>query len=185
MKSLNKHIYLFALVLSLASVMSSCSFLEENQERPEPAVHPDLSFYDATYTIGRPDGNPFTIKAKDLQIYKKEDRATGNIITFEQRDDEGVVQVSGTCDSISIDTDDEDAVLSGNVSLNIETEGLNIVSDEVTWDSDTSILDTGDQDVVVTWSNGNTIAGKGFTANLETRDFELASIEEGIINEED
>lgn len=177
----NKHLLLLSLLMILT--LFSCSFVENEQDRKDPKVHPDLSLYNTTYKVGRPDGNPFIIEADLIELYDKDNKAIGTGISFTRYNDEGELDLTGTCDSIDINTKYEDATLTGNVKLNIEKEGLLVQSMKVSWDNATSILDTGDGDVTVVWDNGNTIEGIGFTANLRTRVFELGKIKNGVINE--
>lgn len=183
MKSIIKNLHLLLLSLLLLLTLFSCSFTEADKTREDPAVHPDLSLYNTTYKIGRSDGNPFIIEADLIEIYEKDNRALGTGIAFTRYNDEGSIDLQGTCDSIDINTRNEDAFLKGNVTLNIEKEGLLVKSSQISWKDATSILDTGDGDVTVTWENENTIDGTGFTANLRTRVFELGKINNGIIYE--
>lgn len=183
MKSIKKKIHLLLLSILISSTIISCSFVTDDENRIDPAIHPDLSLYNTNYRIGRSDGNPFIIEADLIDIYEKNNNAIGEGISFTRYSDDGSIDISGTCDSIDINTKDENAILNGNVLLNIETNGLFIKSSQVSWTSDTSILDTGSGNVTVEWDNGNTINGTGFTANLNTRVFELGKINNGIINE--
>jgi LPS export ABC transporter protein LptC len=183
MKSLVKNKKLLLLTLLILLTLFSCSFTEDEKDKKDPAVHPDLSLYNTTYKIGRSEGNPFIIEADEIDLYKKDHKALGKGISFTRYNDDGELDLIGTCDSIDIDTKDEDATLTGNVNLNIKKEGLLVQSLQIQWDSATSILDTGDGEVTVFWDDGNTIEGKGFTANLRTRVFELGKITNGIINE--
>jgi LPS export ABC transporter protein LptC len=183
MKSIIKNKHLLLLTLLILLTLFSCSFAEDASDKKDPAVHPDLSLYNTTYKIGRSDGNPFIIEADRIDIYKKDNKALGNGISFTKYDDQGELDLQGTCNSIDIDTKNEDAKLTGNVSLNIEKEGLLVQSLLIKWDSETSTLDTGDGEVTVIWEDENKIIGKGFTANLRTRVFEFGKIKNGIINE--
>jgi len=179
---MNKRLYAL-LAISLTIILSSCSFISEQKEKDIPIVHPDLSLYDTTYKVGRSDGNPFIIKASLLEIYKDDNKAFGTDVTFIRYDENSNIELEGRADSVEINTKKDDAILSGNVIVDIKNEGLQINCDSINWDNSNSILDSNDGVVNVIWDQSNSIEGYGFSGNLNTRIFELSTIKDGKINE--
>lgn len=176
---------LFAIIaISWIIILSSCSFVDEKNTDTNPVIYPDLSLYDTTYKVGRDDGNPFIIKAKLIEIYNNDDKAIASNVSFFRYDINNEIELQGIADKVEINTITEDTTLSGNVEINLIKDGLKINSDSVNWDNAKSIMDTDEGLVSVVWNNTNIILGYGFSGNLNTRDFELSKIKEGLINED-
>lgn len=174
-------ISLSALLLLIS--LCSCSFAKpEGAAAGKPADYPDSSLKNATYILGRPDQQPLYIKSQLIEIYQEAKQAHLEQLEFEQLDTDGNILLRGTADRAVIDMDSQDADISGNVFVEKVDDGMLIRCDALTWTDSSQVIETKDGGLVtVTYGDGNSLTGRGFTGYLGEALYEFSTIEEGYI----
>ncbi|MDY4611999.1 MAG: LPS export ABC transporter periplasmic protein LptC [Sphaerochaetaceae bacterium] len=181
----NRYYRLMCLGPALALVLSlcACSFAQpEGAVAGRPADYPDSSLRNATYVLGQPGQQPLRIKSQSIEIYQKAKVAYLEKISFEQENPDGTVSIRGTADRAQINMDSQDADISGNVFVEKVDDGMTIRCEALSWKDSLQLLETKDDGMVtVSYGNGNSMAGRGFTGRLDEALYEFSTIEKGYI----
>ncbi|MFA6839948.1 MAG: LPS export ABC transporter periplasmic protein LptC [Sphaerochaetaceae bacterium] len=178
-----RHFVLSSLAVALVFVLGSCSFAQpEGAAAGRPADYPDTSMKNATYVLGQPERRPLKISGETIDIYQKAKVAYLHNITFEQQNDDGSMVLRGSADDAKIDMDTHDVEISGHVLLDKVDEGMTIRCESLVWiDSLQRIETVGDDLVTVSYGDGNSLTGRGFTGQLDEALYEFAEIEKGYV----
>ncbi len=169
----------FLLLMSLCA----CSFAKpEGAAAGRPAEYPDSALRNATYILGQPGQQPLRIKSQLIEIYQEAKTAYLERISFEQEDDDGNLIIRGTADLAKINMDTQDADISGNVFVEKVDDGMTIHCEALNWTDALQLIETRDDGLVtVSYGDGNSLTGRGFTGYLNEALYEFDTIEEGYI----
>lgn len=159
-------------------LLTSCSFINENEEQNDIIEHPDLILKDVSYTIKRDVNSSIKLASDQVEIYNKTNLTKAQNVDFIIEDDNGESQITGKCDELEINTDNFDVKLKGNVIFKILNPVLEIYCDTLDWNNENSILNTQDEQIKVI-SDNSTIIGSGLSLNIDTRYFEFKEITKG------
>lgn len=172
----------FIVLTIIIILLTSCSFINENEEQNDILEHPDLILEDVRYTIKRDVNSSIRLASDQVEIYNKTNLTKAQNVEFIIEDNNGKTQVTGNCDEIEIDTENYDVKLKGNVIFKILDPVLEIYCDTLEWNNENSILNTSDEKVTVI-SDNSTIIGSGLSLNIDTRYFEFKKITKGELYE--
>lgn len=173
--------YIFIIVTIF--LISSCSFIDKNNDKTDPIEHPSLILENSNYKVNlSPDLN-IEFTSSLINIYNKTDSTIIDNATFTLKDGENNLVAEGNCDKITINTRTNNLELIGKVNINIKDPQIDIKCDKINWNNKEHSLNT-DESVVVT-SDYGAFTGKGFSANLDTRYFEFKEIEKGTLYEKE
>ena len=154
-------------------------------EKGKPADHPDLLLKNTDYLMGIAGSEPVLIHATSIEIYQQADKAYITDLTFSQQGADNNLAFSGSAGTAIIDTDTNDAALSGGVVIQNHQDGMEITAESLNWRYDPQIIEgEADQTVSITYGDGNKIRGKGFFVDFKHALYEFLSIEEGILRYE-
>ncbi|MDC7237502.1 MAG: LPS export ABC transporter periplasmic protein LptC [Sphaerochaetaceae bacterium] len=171
------------IVLSIFIILlSSCSFLDEDEESKAAIEHPDIILEDVDYIISRDINGTINLVSNKIEIYNKRNLTIAENASFSVIDKEGKIQVEGSCDNIEIDNETYNTILSGNVKFSIIDPILNITCDNLSWDNDNRVISTTDKTVTVD-SDIGLLIGSGLSLNLDTRYFEFKELIKGELYE--
>jgi LPS export ABC transporter protein LptC len=171
------------IVLSIFIILlSSCSFLDEDEESKAAIEHPDIILEDVNYIINRDIDGTINLVSSKIEIYNKRNLTIAENATFTVINTNGEIQVKGSCDNIEINNDTFNTVLKGNVNFSIIDPILNIVCDNLNWDNEKRIISTTDNQVTVD-SDVGLLVGSGLSLNLDTRYFEFKELTKGELYE--
>ena len=87
------------LCLFLIILLSSCSFVSEEEGSTDDTVRPDIVLIGAEYTLGQAGENPIFIKSPRMTFYSSDNRAVTEALSFVQYDDDGNIIIEGQADS--------------------------------------------------------------------------------------
>ena len=143
---------------------------------------PDIQLSNATYTIGRDTENPITIQASSISLYLKTNKALLEDITFEQKDQQGQMDLTGSAKKATVDTENYDVQLQGSIKISKKLEKFTIEAENLTWTDDRQLLQSDEKSpVYVSFNDGDAISGMGFSGNLKEGIYEFSSIEKGVL----
>lgn len=182
-----EHLSLLSAVAVLVFVVaaSGCSFDYQSEESTEESDRPDYILYNTDYTISRAGNDRITFSAQKAVFYTAKSRVYLDGVTFIQQDSDGTVLTEGSCASCEIETNTNDAVLSGDVQLTSYSEETSITAEILYWEHKTSRLSSDPEAVVtVQYRDGSTISGKDFHGDFNLRLFEFAEVTEGVVRYE-
>lgn len=168
------------LCLFLIILLSSCSFISEEEGSTDDTVRPDIVLIGAEYTLGQAGENPIFIKSPRMTFYSSDNRAVTEALSFVQYDDDGNIIIEGQADSSDINTDTKVIDLSGSVMLRKVDDDMFIQADSLVFDSGNSMI-TADGSVYVQTGDG-IFSGTGFAGDLKMDIYSFQSIDEGVFN---
>jgi len=149
-------VIIFIIIIIL---FNSCSFINNSDSKDDIIEHPDIILNSATYKINRSQND-----SKDA--------------IFKFVNENGENEVEGKCDEMSINTDNDNVLFSGNVTFSILDPEFNIYCEKLSWDNKNQLLTTQDQDVTVESEIGK-FEGSGLSAKINIRYFEFNQIKKG------
>lgn len=163
------------LVFSLASCVKSA----QTDNRANTENLPDMVMTNATYIFGEKGRSPVVMNAKKITIYNREtDKTELENINFHQED-----EMTGSCERAVVTDNNNNARLSGNISLYKKTDNFTIMCDSLTWDNRKQVIST-EGIVDVEYQDGTIIRAKGFTAKLDDNIYEFKEIIKGSYDSE-
>jgi len=175
----NRGILGMVLVITL---LVSCSAEQGVPKSVQMKEQPDIQLSNATYTIGRDAENPITIQAFSISLYLKTNKALLEDITFEQQDQQGQVDLTGSAEKATVDTENYNVQLQGSIKISKKTENFTIETENLSWTNDSQLLQSDEKSpVYVSFNDGDTISGTGFSGNLKEGIYEFSSIEKGVL----
>ncbi len=143
---------------------------------------PDMELRNADYTLAEaladasPD-DPLFMHAALISIYSTGKDTVLTDVSFRQG-----TSMSGRCKSASVSSDNNKAILSGDVFVDIDNDGtkVSIESQEMQWNGDeNTLLCKGE--VIVTYGDGTRIHAEGFSASMDENRYEFGKILEGTL----
>jgi LPS export ABC transporter protein LptC len=165
-------------------LLLSCSVAQETDPDAPVSEEPDILLTDATYTLGRSGQRPVTVTARTIAIYLKTDKAVLEDLTFEQPDETGTTDLSGSAAMATVDTESNDASLQGTVRIDKRSEQFSVEAENLFWDEEEQLLQTEpDGRATVRFDEGNVLSGTGFSADLDQGVYEFASLDQGVLRQ--
>lgn len=161
----------------------SCS-IDYSKEAIESEKRPNLVFKNIKVDRYKESEKDIVIFCERLEMYNKDKIWAGKKITFNQinkqtKEDE----FKGNAGSVLIDNKGEEYFLSNNVEFISYKEKLKIFSPSLYWQKNAHLLSSSVEDEVsITKENEMSFKGKGFIANTASKEFELTSEVEGVID---
>ncbi len=175
-----------AAVLALLHLLIlSCSFDYQQVESAGETDRPDYILDRTTYTVARSYSDTIAFTAEQVRFYEKTSSVTLEGVNFSQSSASGELLTRGSSDSCQIDTDTNDTRLIGNIQIVSETEQTIVIAQELFWRHDQDLLTSPDGlPVTVQYSDGSSLSGTGFRADLSLRSIEFAQSARGTIQHE-
>ncbi|MBO5769817.1 MAG: LPS export ABC transporter periplasmic protein LptC [Spirochaetales bacterium] len=171
---------LLAVLLSIL-ILTSCTFSsKEDQEKGEKTAVPDIILEKAEYLLGQSGENPIIIYGDKITFYSKDNRAELDKFSFVQKADDGSIILEGSADGGLINTKTKTLNLEGNVILRKVDEGMEIISDNLIFDSENEEA-SADGKVMVKSKEGN-FSGEDFKGDLRNMVYSFSKMEDGNIN---
>jgi LPS export ABC transporter protein LptC len=163
-------------------LLVSCSAEQGTKTYEQIEAQPDIQLSNATYILGRDKESPITVQASSISIYLKTDQALLEGITFEQKDSKGTVDLIGSALKATVNTKTYDAQLQGTIKISKLGEDFAIEAETLSWENDSQLLQSDkDSAVYISFDEGNTLTGNGFSGNLKEGTYEYSSIEKGVL----
>ena len=143
---------------------------------------PDMELRNADYTLGEnvagaSSDNPIVMHAALIAIYGKGHDTVLTDVSFTQGD-----RLSGRCKQASVSSDNNKAVLSGDVVVHMDNDGtqVTIESQSIEWNGDENTLLCTSL-VSVSYGDGTKITAEGFSASMNEDRYEFSRILEGTL----
>ncbi|NCC64326.1 MAG: hypothetical protein EOM15_06695 [Spirochaetia bacterium] len=173
--------FLFGMVLA-SLLMISCSLSVEQEFLSRTDQLPDLQLSNATYTLDRGHEPPLFLKASRIAIYDVDNRAMLTDVSFFQKDEEGLIVLSGKADEAEVQTQTYDATLSGSIRIEKPSEQLVIEAEELMYNHELMILKSSQNSPITLIFEGNKrVVGSDLVAELATATFSFGTLDEGVI----
>ena len=169
-----------AAFLVIIALLTSCSFISDEDASSSAETRPDIVLIGAEYTLGQAGENPIFIKSSRITFYSADDRALTESLSFEQTGDDGSIMIEGSAGSSDINTETKVINLEGSVILRKLDDDMLIEADSIIFDSGNSTIQA-DGNVYVQTSDGS-FRGTGFSGDLKMDIYSFRTIEEGIFN---
>ena len=161
------------LICSLFSVLfylASCSF-DYGPSGDAERGRPDIIMENIEYMRVR-EGDP-QVRFQAELAERWEDRQIMELrnFSFEQLEDRGeTVNAEGSAGTAVVWLESGDVDFSAGVTINIESEDIIIITEEIEWkDSEKTLTGSHDAQVEIERSDGTNFTGIGFSANARTR----------------
>ena len=168
-------VIIFIIIIIL---FSSCSFINNSEKKDDIIEHPDIILNSATYKINRNQNDYILLNSSKIEIYNKKNTTIAKDAIFKFVNKNGENEVEGKCDEMSINTDNNNVLFTGNVTFSILDPEFNIYCEKLSWDDKNQLLTTQDQDVTVESEIGK-FEGSGLSAKINIRYFEFNQIKKG------
>lgn len=175
----------FVLAFSILLILSSCTSRQgkEGQIDVSKEERPSMLLQDATYVFSSSSVSPLILKAQSITIDDKSKIAILDGCSFSQEDSGGTLILEGKADHVEVNTDTNDAKLSGNIRISQIENGFAIQAEEITWKNEEEILESGPEAVTVTFDKKNTITATGFYGKVGEGTYEFSRILSGRVEE--
>jgi len=176
--------FLLVLVV-LVVIVSSCELDSETAATGSDTIeHPDMVLFDADYVLGLAGSQPILIHAATIEIHGARQQAVLSEVTFEQYGSDGLVSFSGTARTMAVDTDTNDATLTGDIVVTNHRADVEIKADSLSWSHEHRLL-TGPADGTVVLDHGGRyhLTGTGFSGDFGNAIYEFATIGQGEVRD--
>ena len=173
------HMACILLALLVITTAASCSRAGSGGIPIGEQELPDMILEDAEYTLSQKNDNPMVMKASRISIYGSGRDTVLENVSFRRGD-----TLSGSCGKAVVSSDNNHAVLSGVVRIELEDNGNTslIETPDIIWDgTDNSLTCTGE--VLVTYGDGTRIRAAGFSAVVDENLYEFGTILEGTFTQ--
>lgn len=174
---------IFLTGMLLAGMLIGCRFDYDEPVGPyEREDLPDFMLKGFSYTVNMGDGSRVLFTGTTGSF--RDDRRTAelNEVEFLQFNQEGELLTIGYSRSAVINTDTEDALLSGDVVVDALEKDLVIRSSSLSWKREPQLLvSQPGEEVTMEQSSGTMISGYGFTGDLYRREFTFSEHAEGTL----
>lgn len=176
------------LFIIFAIILMACSFPYD------PVVdndhEPNLIMENVEY-VRMANGNPeIRIIAQEVRQYEAKHTMELDDFTFEQFNAapaglERIPEINarGKAKAAHLETDTGNAFLRGEINIEVVSEDMTLETEEFSWQNEERIINAPGT-VNITRSDGTTLTGTGFSADVRTRSWEIESGVEGSIVEE-
>lgn len=171
----------FAVAGSL--VLGGCALDYEKEASVDPAQVPQMVFEDIHQTAVKDGQVQYTMKSASSEVYQTKKQVRLKNFEFQEYDSDGKPASRGTADSAVINTDSNDARISGRLSARSEAQAVTLEADGgtsggLTWANDDRILKTlPETGVTLKKDDGSQIEAKALTLDLGSNRLEL---EDGV-----
>ena len=177
----------YILLCSLA--IMACSFAYDTYQPNDD--EPNMVMENAEYVRIKNGSPEIRVQAEEIRQYEAKHTMELDIFTFEQYNPAPVGQAEipginarGKAGLAQMETDTNNFYMRGGVSLEVVSEDFSLETEEVSWQNEEKTLKAPGS-VSLNRSNGTTIQGKGFLADVRGRSWEFESAVEGSIIEDD
>jgi len=167
-----------AVICGSASCSMDYSEAQVSEEIPESI--PDARFTDFSHTVVRDGSVRLYISAEKAESFiKKKETRTYNV-TFLQYDKDNKVVTEGVADKAIINTETENAEISGNIVMYSHNQEAKITCKYLYWNQEENTLTAKKEDTVYLHKdNGSVIQGTGFTADFQLQKVRFEGSVEG------
>lgn len=167
MKSILKKIIVFLLFISIMS----CSLKYEDEEMFSESA-PEFIF--SGLEMNRVEDNKLTatLTAAKLEQYRNDDSMYAENVVFSLYDDNGKINIEGTCNLLSADTNSENYSLFGNVDVVSYEQDVAMKGENIHWDGKREQLVCGINDNVEI-TTGNSIDSEEYVSPKKTSSSKL------------
>ena len=178
----HKHI----LHLLLALLIMACTF-DYGTGDDLADSRPDIVMEDIEYVRMRGGDLLARFQAEYAERWENDQAMELKDFSFEQMEDQGeTVNVEGSANSAKVFLDTGDILLRGGVIVNIESEDVTIITDELEWRDDSKTLfGAADAEVEILRSDGTNFTGRGLSADIRRRTWAFTGEVMGTYVEED
>ena len=167
----------------------SCSFTYETDTRNDDA--PNVIMENAEY-VRIYNGNPeIRVTAEEVRRYEVKHTMELDNFTFEQfnaapESQEAIPDINarGKAAFARMETDTNNAFVRGNISIEVVSEDIKIETPELSWEDKERLLNAPGT-VNISRSDGTTMTGTGFKADVRSRNWEFESAIEGSVVDND
>ncbi len=167
----------------IITLLTGCRFDYDEPTGPyEREDLPDFMLQEFSYTVHLGDGSQVLFTGTTGSF--RDDRRTAelNDVKFLQFAQDEELLTTGSSRKAVINTDTEDALLSGDVIVHAIEEDLVIRSSSLSWKREEQLLVSQSGELVtMEQSNGTMISGYGFTGDLYRREFTFSEHAEGTL----
>ena len=177
-----------ALLPLFVVVLSGCSLnYGESQLATEISEEiPDTILTGVSHTVVRDNVVRFRIGAELVESYGEENLQELHSVTFTEYDSTGAVRTEGTADYADFQTDTENVEITGNLRFYSVPDEAWIEAEYLFWNSDERQLTSRPEEpVALERSDGTSIIGRGFTAEMDQSLIIFSDGVEGTIVEEE
>jgi len=176
---------LAALVVFLAA---ACSFNYDTASQNDDEANLVMETVEYTRIV---NGNPeIRVTAREVRRYETKHVMEMDDFSFEQYNAapagarDHAVNARGRAEKAVMETDTNNFFMGGGVNIEVISESIIIETEDVSWrDAERTLKAPGT--VYITRSDGTTLTGTGFSADLSVRSWEFESAVEGSIVEDD
>ena len=171
-----------AVLLITILIFSACSFDYGEKEEGQAQAVPTYVLTHTTYEIARKNGLKIVFDAETCAVWQSTQTADLSGVTFRQFDEQGELSFEGACDTATINMQNQDSTLEGNIIIRVLERDFVIKAQGLMWDHDTENLTAPETDTVyLSYDQGSTISGTGFTGNLLYQTFSFESASRGVL----
>jgi len=182
-------LFLRLVIIVPVFLTAACSFnydtVSENSEDP------DLIMRYAEY-VRIENGNPvFKVNADEVRRYETKHSMELDNFSFDQynsapEDHEKIpeINVRGSAGKAQIETDTNNFIMSGGISLEVKSEDVILKTGDISWRDKERMLNAPGK-LSITRSNGTTLEGVGFSVDTRKKSWEFESNVKGSIVDDD
>lgn len=182
LKAMSTKSFIGMLLALLVLLLSSCTMESQVPLSPKTYEFPDISLTGATYVLGRGGEQNLTVKADEIAIYEKANKAEITRLQFFQTDESGEDLLTGKADFATVNTESYDATLFGNIQVVQKEEDFTIEAEQLIWLHDEQVILSAEGEAVrILFDGGQTLLGSGFKGNLKTGLYEFTGQTEGVL----
>ncbi len=172
---MSKHSILSAGVL-LVLLSSSCSINYDDTPLADKILEdtPDTVLHSFLYTESENGHKKFSIYADKAMTFDTKQQTFLENVVFQQFDTDNTVITEGMADRGIIFTENNNAEISGSITLYSSREKARLNTSYLYWDNERKTL-TGKPEATIriTRDSGTVIAGKNFNGNMRTQTYTL------------
>ncbi len=175
------------LLTAVLVVSSSCRFdYQEGGPAAGREDPPDFILHGLNYQVHMSDRTKIVFTGNSGEFRDDRKAALLHDISFLQYDRSGELVTRGFAEEAVLDLNTENAVMTGNVSIEVLDEDLVIYAPRLSWDRESKTLTSSSADMVtMEQSNGTMTQGRGFTGDLYRREFGFSGDARGVLYETD
>jgi len=171
----------FAAPFAILILFAACTFDYGESSSSEREL-PDLVMENVEYIRVRSSDPIARFIAERAERYDRQGIMKLQNFSFEQYGDRGEeVNAIGNAGSASVDIDSGDVLMTRGVRLEVESEDIVIVTNQLEWKDELRLLSSGSEDNVnILRENGTSFTGVGLRADTRRRSFEFSGTVSGL-----
>lgn len=125
------------------------------------------------------------VEADVAEIYNKTGETRFEEVSFKELGKQNEIIRWGKAGEIQ-QYENENMLLKGQIAVHDDSENASVEAEELFWnESDKTLNSPGDMDVSISLGEDGALSGKGFTADLKTREVQISSAVTGSIKGKD